>query len=60
MKKEIRQAFNCGDEVIVDGQGFNGIKVISQTPKKLYTSVQAPDGYRWTIMTYRLKLKENK
>lgn len=51
----MRQLFNRGDEVIVDDKEFDGVKVISQTPKKLHTTIEAPNGYRWTIMTYRLK-----
>ncbi len=51
----MRQLFNRGDEVIVDDKEFDGVKVISQTPKKLYTTIEAPNGYRWEIMTYRLK-----
>ena len=30
------------------------VEVVTQTPKRLYTRVKAPNGYEWDVMTYRL------
>ena len=30
------------------------VEVVSQTPRRLYTRVKAPNGYEWDVMTNRL------
>lgn len=54
MDSKLRQQFNIGDKVFVDNKFENYVTVISQTPKFLFTTVEAPNGYSWTVMTNRL------
>lgn len=54
MDSKLRQQFNIGDKVFVDNETKNYVIVISQTPKFLFTTVEAPNGYSWSVMTDRL------
>ncbi len=46
----------AGQSVRLD-EGFRNssiVEVVSQTPRRLYTRVKAPNGYEWDVMTNRL------
>lgn len=56
--KELRKRFLKGSTVILDGDLSNSseVEVVSQTPKRLFTSVRV--GSRiWDVMTIRLTEK---
>lgn len=46
----------AGQSVRLDKDFRNSsiVEVVSQTPRRLYTRVKAPNGYEWDVMTNRL------
>lgn len=58
MKKtsdKYRAGYKTGEMVWLDGDLSNRslVKVIRQTPRRIYTTVEA-EGVQWDVMTYRL------
>lgn len=54
----LRTEFEIGQRVFVDNNK-ESVTVISQTEKKLITTVRADNGYEWEVMTIRVKDKLN-
>ena len=46
----------AGQSVRLDKDFRNSsiVEVVSQTPRRIYTRVKAPNGYEWDVMTNRL------
>jgi hypothetical protein len=58
LDNDLYPLLNAGQLVELDKDFANSgiVEVVSQTPRRLYTRVKAPNGYEWDVMTNRLTI----